>query len=94
MPGIASNPAASLEMLRLLLDAAKQGLTFVTYNRRTIPPLLKAWAEQERAHAGLIFVDEKTIAACDIGGLRNALSKLFRETGAWEWTNLVCCLQK
>ena len=43
-----------------LLEAAKQGLTLVTYDRRTIPPLLKTWAEEEQRHGGVIFVDEKT----------------------------------
>lgn len=45
-----------------LLQAAQQGLTLVTYDRRTIPPLLKTWAEEGRQHAGVIFVDEKTIS--------------------------------
>jgi len=44
-----------------LQQAALNGLTLVTYDRRTIPPLLKTWAEQGRAHGGVIFVDEKTI---------------------------------
>jgi hypothetical protein len=51
-----------------LQAAAKQGLTLVTYDRRTIPPLLKAWAEAGRDHGGVIFVDEKTISHADIGG--------------------------
>ena len=46
-----------------LLEAAKQRLTLVTYDRRTIPPLLKSWAEAGRAHGGVIFVDEKTISS-------------------------------
>ena len=29
-----------------LQEAAVQGLTLVTYDRRTIPPLLKTWAEE------------------------------------------------
>ena len=29
-------------------EAAEQGLTLVTYDRRTIPPLLKIWAEEGR----------------------------------------------
>ena len=45
-----------------LLEAAKQRLTLVTYDRRTIPPLLKLWAEEGRSHGGVIFVDEKTIS--------------------------------
>jgi hypothetical protein len=35
--------------------AAAQGLTLVTYDRRTIPPLLKTWAEEERTHGGVIL---------------------------------------
>ena len=44
-----------------LEHAATLGLTLVTYDRRTIPPLLKAWAEEQRDHGGVIFIDEKTI---------------------------------
>lgn len=42
-----------------LLEAAEQGLTVVTYDRRTIPPLLKSWIEEGRRHGGVIFVDDK-----------------------------------
>jgi hypothetical protein len=51
-----------------LLEAAKQRLTLVTYDRRTIPPLIKLWTEEERSHGVVIFVDEKTISPADIGG--------------------------
>src|SRR3984885_10170546 len=64
-----------------LLEAAKQRLTLVTYDRRTIPPLLKLWAEEERSHGGVIFVDEKTISPADIGGLVRALISLVDEAG-------------
>ena len=77
-----------------LQEAAKQSLTLVTYDRRTIPPLLKAWAEEERKHGGVIFVDEKTISPADIGGLVWALTKLSKETGRWDWTNRVCFLHR
>jgi hypothetical protein len=73
-----------------LRQAAAQGLTFVTYDRRTIPPLLKAWGEEERKHGGVIFVDEKTISPSDTGGLVRALSDLSRKTARWDWTNRVC----
>jgi hypothetical protein len=72
-----------------LLEAAKQGLTLVTYDRRTIPPLLKLWAEEGRSHGGVIFVDEKTISPADIGGLVRALILLAREIGEMDWTNQV-----
>ena len=42
-----------------LQSAFAQRLTLVTYDRRTIPPLLKAWAEEGRHHGGVIFVDSR-----------------------------------
>jgi hypothetical protein len=77
-----------------LREAAAQGLTLVTYDRRTIPPLLKIWAEEGRTHGGVIFVDEKTISPADIGGLVRALSSLARETGKWQWTNRIYFLRR
>lgn len=73
-----------------LQQAAVQGLTLVTYDRRTIPPLLKAWAEEGRKHGGVIFVDEKTISPADTGGLVRALGELARTTARWEWSDRVC----
>ena len=78
----------------VLERAAAQGLTLVTYDRRTIPPLLKVWAEEGRSHGGVVFVDEKTLAPHDIGGLVRALLSLFEETATWNWTNRVCFLQR
>jgi hypothetical protein len=77
-----------------LLEAAKQSLTLVTYDRRTIPPLLKTWAEEERRNGGVIFVDEKTISPADIGGLVRALIQLSKETGTWDWTDRVYFLRR
>ena len=76
-----------------LLEAAKQRLTLVTYDRRTIPPLLKLWAEEERSHGGVIFVDEKTISPADIGALVRALISLVDEAGGMDWTNQVYFLR-
>lgn len=77
-----------------LREAAAQGLTLVTYDRRTVPPLLKTWAEEGRAHGGVVFVDEKTIFPGDIGGLVMALAGLARERGDWDWTNRICFLRR
>lgn len=77
-----------------LLEAAKQALTLVTCDRRTIPPVLKRWAEEERSHAGIIFVDEKTISPSDIGGLIRALALLAETTGRMDWTNRVYFLHR
>ena len=77
-----------------LREADAQGLTLVTYDRRTIPPLLKTWAEEGRTHGGVVFVDEKTISPADIGGLVWALTRLARETGNWDWTNRIYFLRR
>lgn len=70
-----------------LREAASRRLTLVTYDRRTIPPLLKTWAEEGRRHDGVVFMDKKSISPTDIGGLIRALIWLFKETGRWEWTD-------
>ena len=76
-----------------LREAAVQNLTLVTYDRRTIPPLLKNWAEEGRQHAGVVFVDEKTIAPVNIGGLVRSLGMLVKEAHHWDWTNRVYFLR-
>jgi len=77
-----------------LQQAGAQGLTLVTYDRRTIPPLLKSWAEEGRNHAGVIFVDERTISPADVGGLVRALANLFHEAADWDWTDRICFLRR
>jgi len=77
-----------------LREAAAQGLTLVTYDRRTIPPLLKAWAEEERSHGGVIFVDEKSISQAEIDGLVSSLTRLTNEARKWDWTNRVSLLRR
>ena len=77
-----------------LREAAAQGLTLVTYDRRTIPPLHKTLAEEGRTHSGVVFVDEKTISPADIGGLVWALTRLAKETGNWDWTNRIYFLRR
>jgi hypothetical protein len=77
-----------------LQQAGAQGFTLVTYDRRTIPPLLKTWAEEGRDHGGVIFVDDKTISPADIGGLIRALTRLFQKTAKWDWTNRVWFLRR
>jgi hypothetical protein len=78
---------------RPIAEAAKRRLTLVTYDRRTIPPLLKLWAEEGREHGGVMFVDEKTISPADIGGLIRALAQVSKEAGKWDWTGRVYFLR-
>lgn len=77
----------------ILQAAAKQKLTLVTYDQRTIPDLLQIWAAEGRDHSGVVFVSRKTIASANIGGLVRALLGLLDETGNWDWTNRVYFLR-
>lgn len=77
-----------------LEEAFRQELTFVTYDRRTIPPLLKRWTEETHSHAGVIFVDERTISPADIGGLVKALGSLVKETRSWNWIDRIIFLRR
>ncbi|MBB6143464.1 hypothetical protein HNQ77_001408 [Silvibacterium bohemicum] len=77
-----------------LTEAAARKLTLVTYDRRTIPPLLKTWAESGLSHTGVIFIDDKTIAPSDIGGLVVALARLAKDARHWNWTDRICFLTR
>ena len=77
-----------------LAEAAAQQLTLVTYDRRTIPPLLKTWAEEGRRHGGVVFVDEKSVPPNEIGSLVRVMLSLFEETSGWDWTDRVCFLRR
>ena len=57
----------------LLLAARMEGWTLVTYDQKTIPPLLVELAQEGEWHAGVVFVDDRTIASNDFGGLTRAL---------------------
>src|SRR3954454_14924778 len=52
----------------LLAAAAEERLTVVTYDQKTIPPLLTEMALQGLGHAGVILVDNQTMPSSDIGG--------------------------
>ena len=79
----------------LLAEAARLGLTLATYDLRTIPPLLKSWAEQNRAHSGVIFIDEKTIPpSSDFGAISRALQKIAAAYTRDAWLNRVVFLSR
>ena len=79
---------------QVLALAYAEGRTFVTYDLRTIPPLLQEWAESGRHHAGVVLVDDATIWPDGIGGLLDALSALLLETGDASWEDRVVFLRR
>ena len=78
----------------LLLAACRQGLTLVTYDQRTIVPLIKLWSEQGITHGGVIFVSRNTIRHNDFGSLVQALCQLWDRDGATDWTDRVAYLTR
>ena len=78
----------------VLEAAAAQNRVLVTYDRKTIPPLLKRLAEAGQDHGGIIFVDEKTIPSSDFGGLVRALVEMAQAAALWDWKNRVSFLKR
>ena len=76
----------------LLAEAAGEQKTLVTYDLRTIPPLLAELYVSGASHGGVVFVDEKTIAPADYGGLIRALVALWEARSQEEWTDRVLFL--
>ena len=62
---------------RLLQEAVAQKLTLVTYDRKTISPVLKSWAETGRSHGGVIFIDEKATPLPILAGLYGRWKNFF-----------------
>lgn len=79
------------EWLRL---ASREGLTLVTYDRASITPLLRDFADQGVDHGGVVFIDDRTIAQRDLGGIVRALCALWQASGKSDWRNCVEFLQK
>jgi hypothetical protein len=79
------------DWLPLVFD---EGLTLVTYDRASITPLLRDLAEQGLDHGGVVFIDDRTIAQRDLGGIVRALCLLWRRSGKEEWKNRVEFLAK
>jgi predicted nuclease of predicted toxin-antitoxin system len=78
----------------ILAEAAREGRVLITYDQRTIPPLLKLWAETGRRHAGVVFVDHRSIPPDDIGALVRALGELLERMGGLDWTDRLVFLRR
>ena len=78
----------------IILEAAyREQATLVTFDQSTIRPVLKEWGEQGRSHGGVIFIDEKSIAQNDYGGLVKALLGVWRQMRDADFTDMVLFLQ-
>jgi len=78
----------------LLKAAHVRGWTLVTWDQRTIAPLLQTCAGQGISHGGVVFCNRQTLATSDFGGIARALMRLWREQGDLEWTDRVVYLTR
>jgi len=74
--------------------AADEALTLVTHDCTTIPPVLVEWINLGASHPGVIFVDQRTIATSDFGGLIRALSALWDAERDQSWTDRIMYLSR
>ena len=77
----------------LLGAAHEEGLTLVTYDLKTIPPLLVEWGAAGVEHAGVVFVDQRTIRSGDFGRLVRALAALWQRERRHDWRNRIVFLE-
>jgi hypothetical protein len=71
----------------ILKEAARQSMSLLTFDLKTIPPLLRAWGERGVDHGGVIFVDNKSFAQNDISGISKALVELWELQAKHDWKN-------
>jgi hypothetical protein len=74
--------------------ATEEGRSLVTYDQRTIVPLLRLWGELGRSHAGVPFVHLRTILPHGVGGLARALAELDRGLGQLDGTSRTVFLER
>jgi predicted nuclease of predicted toxin-antitoxin system len=60
----------------ILAVALPEGRSLVTYDLRTMPPLLRRLAEAGTQHAGVILISVKTVAQDDVRTLARLLAQL------------------
>lgn len=73
----------------VLTAAAEAGCTLVTYDLRTIPPLLQIWAAKGLIHHGVVFIDERTCRPQDFPAISEALVRIWDQMGDFDWSNRV-----
>src|SRR5690242_4644168 len=77
----------------LLLAAHEEGRALVTFDVSTIPEELERLFLEGRAHAGVIFVSQRTFQATDIAGIAQALASLATRlptlTDGFDWLQRV-----
>ena len=77
-----------------ILQAAKlEQLTLITYDQKTIPPILVEWGQANIDHTGIIFVDYRSISPSNFGRLVKAIVWLWKTQKNSSWQNRIVYLQ-
>ncbi len=84
----------SSEDSEILAACFDENRTFVTYDQRTIPELLRRWAEEGRAHAGVVFADANTVPPDRPGLVAASIENLIDELSESDMTNVVRYLRR
>jgi hypothetical protein len=79
---------------RILTEAYQAGMTLVTFDLATIPPLLSEKMAVGEQHGGVIFISSKSFAQNDHGGLLQTMVQSWPEWSAAAWTNRVAFLRR
>ena len=78
----------------LLQAAHDEALTLVTYDQKTIPPLLSKMTSAGKSHGGIVFVDNRTISSSNFGMLTRALIFLWDQQNNQDWENRIGFLKR
>lgn len=78
----------------ILMAALQERLTLVTYDQKTILPLLVQWGASGIDHAGVVFIDDRTIPSNNFGALVRALAALWDADHKEDWINRVDFLRQ
>ena len=73
----------------VLAATAEAGYALVTYDLRTIPPLLRGWAAKGLSHHGVVFIDERTCRPQDFSAVADALIRIWDDMRTFEWRDRV-----
>ena len=78
----------------LLRAAREEAWTLVTYDQNTIPPLFFEFVQAGEEHAGVVFIDDRTIRPDDFGLLVRSLIAFRDVHGQRDWMNQVMYLNR
>lgn len=77
-----------------ILQAAKlEQFTLITYDQKTIPPILVEWRQANIDHAGIVFIDYRSISPSNFGELVKAIVWLWKTQNNSSWQNRIVYLQ-